>query len=209
MTVESTVSRAVGADRTSGVAESVIREMTREAHRHDAINLSQGLPDESETPAAVTDAAAAAVDAGNQYSVTWGLRELREAVSERYEDWKGVRYDPETEVTITCGTSEAIMSAMLALCDPGDGVIYFEPTYENYIPSVRFAGGEPLPVDITDGLAVDRDAFKAAAREAMGDRDEAEYLDPDAIAESYWHLVEQDRSAWTLELDLRPHVEAF
>jgi aminotransferase len=166
MTIPTPLEGDLGSARTEGVVESVIREMTREAHRHDAINLSQGLPDESETPPAVTAAAKGAIDEGNQYSVTWGLRALREAVSERYADWKGVRYDPESEVTITCGTSEAIMSTMLALCDDGDGVVYFEPTYENYIPSVRFAGGEPRPVDITDSLAVDRDALKAAAREA-------------------------------------------
>ena len=154
---------APGAARTAGVAESVIREMTREAHRHDAINLSQGIPDAGETPDTVVEAAKTAIDAENQYTITWGLPDLRTAVSERYADWKGVTYDPETEVTITCGTSEAILSSILALCDPGDGVCYFEPTYENYIPSIRFAGGRPRPVPLEDDLSLDREALRAAA----------------------------------------------
>ncbi|WP_394295676.1 pyridoxal phosphate-dependent aminotransferase [Candidatus Halobonum tyrrellensis] len=146
--------------------ESVIREMTREARRHDAVNLSQGIPDEDETPASVKRAAKEAIDTSSQYTITWGLPELREAVAERYADWKGVAYDPETEVTVTCGTSEAIMSTLLSLCDPGDGVVYFEPTYESYIPGVQFAEGRPLPLDITDGLAVEEEPLRAAARDA-------------------------------------------
>ena len=156
----------VGTDRTDLVAESVIREMTREAHRHDAINLSQGIPDEEETPQAIKRAAREAIDGDSQYTITWGLPELREAVSERYAEWKGVRYDPETEVTITTGTSEALMSTLLSLVGPGDGVIYFEPVYESYIPASRFAGAEPIPLDITDDLTIDFDALEAAAERA-------------------------------------------
>ncbi|AKU09744.1 pyridoxal phosphate-dependent aminotransferase [Haloferax gibbonsii] len=159
-------SRPIGSERVAGTRESVIREMTREAHEHDAINLSQGIPDEDETPASVKEAAKEAIDTSSQYTITWGLPELREAVSERYAEWKGVRYDPETEVTVTTGTSEAVVSTLLALCDPGDGVIYFEPTYESYIPAVQFAGGEPMPLDITDGLELDADALWDAAEEA-------------------------------------------
>ena len=157
---------APGADRTAGVAESVIREMTREAHRHDAINLSQGIPDAGETPTAILEAAKSAIDAESQYTITWGLPDLRAAVADRYADWKGVRYDPEREVTITCGTSEAILSTVLALCNPGDGVCYFEPTYENYIPSIRFAGGHPRPVALGEDLAIDETALRTAAAES-------------------------------------------
>nr|WP_129115249.1 pyridoxal phosphate-dependent aminotransferase [Halegenticoccus tardaugens] len=137
--------------------------MTREAIANDAINLSQGIPDEDETPPAVKAAATEAIAADSQYTITWGLPELRAAVSERYEDWKGVRYDADSEVTITCGTSEGIMSTLLALCDEGDGVVYFEPTYESYIPAIRFAGGRPIPLDITAGMEVDADALADAA----------------------------------------------
>jgi aminotransferase len=156
----------IGTDRTAGVAESVIREMTREAISHDAINLSQGIPDAGETPSEITAAAKDAIDAESQYTITWGLPDLRAAVAQRYADWKGVAYDPETEVTITTGTSEAITSTMLALAGPGDGVLYFEPVYENYIPASRFAGATPIPLDITDGLEVDYDRLAAAAEDA-------------------------------------------
>lgn len=157
---------AVGTDRTDVVSESVIREMTREAHRHDAINLSQGIPDEDETPPSIKAAAKDAIDTDSQYTITWGLPALREAVSERYAEWKGVRYDPEREVTITTGTSEAIVSTLLSLVGPGDGVIYFEPVYESYIPASRFAGAEPIPLDLTDDLELDHDALASAAEEA-------------------------------------------
>ncbi|SEH45752.1 aminotransferase [Halopenitus malekzadehii] len=156
----------VGTDRTDAVAESVIREMTREALAHDAINLSQGIPDEDETPPAIKAAAKEAVDTDSQYTITWGLPELREVVSDRYADWKGVRYDPETEVTITTGTSEALMSTLLSLVDGDDAVIYFEPVYESYIPASQFAGAEAIPLDITDDLTVDFDALEAAAERA-------------------------------------------
>ena len=118
----------MGAARVTGMRESVIRKMTREAHAHDAVNLSQGIPDEDETPPSVKAAAKAAIDEESQYTITWGLPDLRAAGADRYEDWKGVAYDPTTEVTVTSGTSEAVMSTLLSLCDPGDGVIYFEPT---------------------------------------------------------------------------------
>lgn len=166
MTAEGAFDRPLGSQRVRGMNESVIREMTREADRRGAINLSQGIPDEDETPKSVKRAAKDAIDASSQYTITWGLPELREAIAERYADWKGVAYDPETEVTVTCGTSEAIMSTLLSLCDPGDGVVYFEPTYESYIPGVQFAGGRPIPIDITDGLAVEEEPLRAAAADA-------------------------------------------
>ena len=166
MPTPSPFSRPIGSERVDGMRESMIREMTREAHRHDAINLSQGIPDEDETPTRVKQAAKDAIDTSSQYTITWGLPELREKISERYEEWKGVSYDPETEVTVTTGTSEAVVSTLLALCDPGDGVIYFEPTYESYIPAVQFAGGRLVPLDITDGLEIDADALRDAAEDA-------------------------------------------
>nr|WP_243645298.1 pyridoxal phosphate-dependent aminotransferase [Natrarchaeobius chitinivorans] len=156
----------IGTGRTDGVAESVIREMTREALDRGAINLSQGIPDEDETPPEIKRAAKEAIDTDSQYTITWGLPALREAVSERYAEWKGIEYDPETEVTITSGTSEAIMSTMLALAGPGDDVIYFEPVYESYIPASQFAGANAVPIDMTDGLEPDYDALADAAEQA-------------------------------------------
>lgn len=156
----------VGTERTNTVVESVIREMTREAIREGAINLSQGIPDEDETPPEIKAAAKEAIDTDSQYTITWGLPELREAVSERYAEWKGVTYDPETEVTITSGTSEAIMSTMLALAESGDEVIYFEPVYESYIPASQFAGATPIPLDITDDLTIDAERLAEAAERA-------------------------------------------
>ncbi|MFB6269067.1 MAG: pyridoxal phosphate-dependent aminotransferase [Halobacterium sp.] len=158
--------REVGASRLGAVSESVIREMTREAHRHDAVNLSQGIPDVDEAPQSIKDAAKAAIDEESQYTITWGLPDLRDAVADRYGDWKGVDYDPETEVTITTGTSEAVVSTLMALAEPGDGVVFFEPVYESYIPATRFAGAEPIPIDITDSLELDVEALEAAAGDA-------------------------------------------
>lgn len=158
--------RQIGTDRLNGVSESVIREMTREAHRHDAINLSQGIPDVDEAPVAIKKAAKTAIDTESQYTITWGLPDLREAVSERYADWKGIEYDPETEVTVTTGTSEAVVSALLALAESGDKIVYFEPVYESYIPAAQFAGATPVPIDITDSLEIPTDELAAAAEDA-------------------------------------------
>ncbi|WP_160135768.1 pyridoxal phosphate-dependent aminotransferase [Halococcus salsus] len=166
MTDRSLPEDIVGADRTSGVAESVIREMTREALQQDAINLSQGIPDAGETPDTVEKAAKNAISTESQYTITWGLPDLRDAVSEQYAEWKSVEYDPETEVTITTGTSEAIMSTMLALAEKGDEVIYFEPVYESYIPASQFAGATAIPLDITDSLELDYNRLEAAAEDA-------------------------------------------
>ncbi|MGM0398464.1 MAG: pyridoxal phosphate-dependent aminotransferase [Halobacteriota archaeon] len=140
--------------------------MTREAHSHDAINLSQGIPDVGETPETIMTAAKDAIDAESQYTITWGLPDLREALSDRYQDWKGVEYDPETEVTVTAGTSEAIVSSMLALAGPGDEVVVFEPVYENYIPAIRFAGATPVPIDITNSLELPVDRLAEVAEDA-------------------------------------------
>ncbi|WP_416841280.1 pyridoxal phosphate-dependent aminotransferase [Haloferax sp. DFSO52] len=216
-------SRPIGSHRVDGMRESVIREMTREAHKHGAINLSQGIPDEDETPATVKQAAKDAIDTSSQYTITWGLPELRDAVAGRYEEWKGVRYDPETEVTVTTGTSEAVVATLLALCDPGDGVIYFEPTYESYIPAAQFAGGRLMPLDITDGLEIDPDALREAATDAsililnhphnptgnVFTRDELELVAAVAAAEDlivvtdeiYEHIVYTDDYVSPVEID--------
>jgi len=131
------------ADRVTGFTESVIREMTRLAEHHDAINLAQGFPD-FPCPRELKDAAKEAIDADqNQYTFTWGLRGLREAIARRWQTQKSMAIDPEREVVVTCGATEAIATAIKALVNPGEEVIVFEPFYENYVPDVVLAGARP------------------------------------------------------------------
>src|ERR1700732_5314081 len=123
--------------------ESVIREMTRLALKHDACNLSQGFPDFA-APAEIKEAARQAIsDDINQYAITWGAKPLRDAIVEKFERTQGVRVDPEREITICCGSTEAMMSTMLAIINPGDEVVVFEPFYENYGPDAILSGASP------------------------------------------------------------------
>jgi len=123
--------------------ESVIREMTRQARDHGAVNLAQGFPDFG-APAALKDAAAAALHADvNQYAITWGAKRFRDAIAAKAQRDQGLDIDPETEITVTCGATEAMIAAMLALLDPGDEVVVFEPFYENYGPDAILSGAVP------------------------------------------------------------------
>ncbi len=123
--------------------ESVIREMTRLANQHGAVNLSQGFPD-FPAPAEIKEAARQAIDADlNQYAVTWGAKPLRDAIAKKFERNYGVAVDPERELTVTCGSTEAIVAALLAILDPGDEAIVFEPFYENYGPDAILSGAVP------------------------------------------------------------------
>jgi aminotransferase len=123
--------------------ESVIREMTRLAHLHGAVNLSQGFPD-FPAPEEVKEAARRAVSSDiNQYAITWGARSLRQAIAAKFERLYGVPVDPEREVTVTCGSTEAMIAALLAVLDPGDEVVVFEPFYENYGPDAVLSGAQP------------------------------------------------------------------
>jgi aminotransferase len=123
--------------------ESVIREMTRLAQLHGAVNLSQGFPD-FPAPAEIKEAARRAVSADvNQYAITWGARPLRQAIAAKFERLYGVPVDPEREVTVTCGSTEAMMATLLAVLDPGDEVVAFEPFYENYGPDAILSGAVP------------------------------------------------------------------
>ncbi|MEZ5065069.1 MAG: aminotransferase class I/II-fold pyridoxal phosphate-dependent enzyme [bacterium] len=123
--------------------ESVIREMTRLARKHDAVNLAQGFPDFA-APERVKEAAVEAIRADvNQYAITWGAPNLREAIAEKAAWANGLRVDPERNVTVTCGSTEAMLSTLLALVDPGDEVIVFEPFYENYGPDAILCGATP------------------------------------------------------------------
>ena len=130
-------------DKASRFTESVIREMTRLAHLHQAVNLSQGFPD-FPAPAEVKEAARRAIEADvNQYAITWGARSLRQAIARKFERLYGVPVDPEREVTVTCGSTEAMMATLLAILNPGDEVITFEPFYENYGPDAILSGAVP------------------------------------------------------------------
>ena len=132
------------AKRTATFTESVIREMTRIANMHEAVNLAQGFPD-FPMPQPMKEAAAAAIFGDiNQYAVTWGSAALRNAVAEKYRRWYGMEVDPDREVTVTCGATEAMASVFMALIDPGDEVIVLEPFYENYGPDATLAGATPV-----------------------------------------------------------------
>jgi aminotransferase len=134
--------------RLTLIGPSQIRENMRIAMEHQAINLAQGRPD-FPTPPAVKQAAIDAIaNDHNQYSVTWGLAELREAIAHHVKERHGLTVDPETEITITCGVTEAIVAAMLALVEVGDEVIVIEPAHENYVPAVYFANGTPIFVTL-------------------------------------------------------------
>jgi aspartate/methionine/tyrosine aminotransferase len=123
--------------------ESVIREMTRLAMAHNAVNLSQGFPDfaaPEEIKAAARDAIAHDI---NQYAITWGAKSLRNAIAEKFQRQHGIEIDPEREITVCCGSTEAMMSAMMAIINPGDEVVVFEPFYENYGPDAILSGASP------------------------------------------------------------------
>jgi len=150
------------ARRTRSFRESVIRGMSRLAAEHGAINLAQGFPN-FPAPEILKEAAAKAIrDNINQYAITWGARRLREAVARKYASWYGMKVDPETQVTVTCGATEAMIATLLALVDPGDEVIVFEPFYENYGPDTILCDAAPVFVPLLPGAPVDLDRLKAA-----------------------------------------------
>jgi aspartate/methionine/tyrosine aminotransferase len=136
--------------------ESVIREMTRQAMLHGAVNLSQGFPD-FPAPAEIKRAAQDAIAADiNQYAITWGAKNLRNAIARQMQVWQGIAVDPEREITVCCGSTETIVSTLLAVCNAGDEVVIFEPFYENYGPDSIISGARPRfvklrPPDTPDG----------------------------------------------------------
>ena len=135
-------------EKTERFTESVIREMTRKAMIHDAINLAQGFPD-FPAPAIVKQAAIDAIDADiNQYAITWGAKNLRDAIVAKFGAQTGLQIDPERELTVTCGATEAMIATLLALINPGDEVVVFEPFYENYGPDAVLSGATPRYVTL-------------------------------------------------------------
>ena len=130
-------------EKAGQFTESVIREMTRLALAHNAVNLSQGFPDfaaPEEIKAAARDAITRDI---NQYAITWGAKSLRNAIAEKFQRTQGLTIDPEREITVCCGSTEAMMAAMMAIINPGDEVVVFEPFYENYGPDAILSGASP------------------------------------------------------------------
>ena len=143
--------------------ESVIREMTRLSEQYGAINLSQGMPD-FDPPSQLLEAAVEAIRRGsNQYAITWGQRSLREAIAEKVKQYNGIDADPEKNITVTCGSTEAITAAVLGLTNPGDMVVVTDPFYENYVPDAVIAGAELIYVPFVGrNLALDEESLKNA-----------------------------------------------
>jgi len=155
--------------RVGCFTDSVIRRMTRISNKYGAINLSQGFPD-FDPPKEITDALAKAAHNGpHQYSITYGAKNLREAVAKKQSAAIGREINPETEICITCGSTEAMMCAMMTVCNPGDKVLVFSPFYENYGADAILSGAEPVYISLTppdysfDPKAVE-DGFKSGAK---------------------------------------------
>lgn len=134
--------------RTSVFTESVIRRMTRVANAHGAINLSQGFPDFAPPEALLQAAERAGRHGPHQYAVTWGARNLRQALARKQSRLLGIPLDPEAHLVVTCGSTEAMMAAMMTACNPGDKVIVFSPFYENYVADAILTGAEPIHVPL-------------------------------------------------------------
>ncbi len=148
--------------RVDHFMESVIRDMTRLSLKHGAINLAQGFPDFPAPEELKRAAASAILEDYNQYSITWGAKDLREEISRKAREYNHIEADPETEITVTCGSTEAMMASMLALINEGDEVVVFEPFYENYGPDAAVSGAVPRFVPLNDDNSIDEKALVSA-----------------------------------------------
>ncbi|MBP1697740.1 MAG: aminotransferase class, partial [Deltaproteobacteria bacterium] len=138
-----TTMKVFSSDRASKFTESVIREMTRVCLKHEGVNLAQGFPD-FPAPAKIKEAALDAIRADlNQYAITWGEPNLRQAITEKFAWYNGVTIDPEREITVCCGATEAMISSLMAIVNSGEEVIVFEPFYENYGPDTILCNAKP------------------------------------------------------------------
>src|SRR5271154_3209793 len=138
----------VTASRLAIFQESVIREMTRLAHQHQSINLAQGFPDFDPPQALIEALERSARGPFHQYSITWGSARFRQALAGKINRFTGLEIDPERHLVTTCGSTEAMMVAMMTACNPGDKVIVFSPFYENYAADAILSGAEPLYVSL-------------------------------------------------------------
>lgn len=156
-------------ERSANFTDSVIRRMTRVANKYGAVNLSQGFPD-FDPPKEITDRLSEVAGIGpHQYALTWGAKNFRDAVAAKYEHFSGIRIDPESEIVVTCGSTEAMMATMLSITNPGDKVVIFSPFYENYGADTILSGAEPIyvplvPPEFTFDPAKIEDAFKQGAK---------------------------------------------
>ena len=151
--------------KAASFTESVIREMSREAAKYKAVNLGQGFPDWAAPEDIKRKAQEAIATDHNQYAVTWGVKEFRDAIAKKTMWFLGLDIDPETEITVTCGSTEGMIAAMMATVDPGEEVVVFEPFYENYAPDAILSDAVPrhVPLYRTDnGFVFDRDELSAA-----------------------------------------------
>ncbi|MDM8515421.1 aminotransferase class I/II-fold pyridoxal phosphate-dependent enzyme [Desulfobacterales bacterium HSG16] len=151
------------ADRLDFFTESVIREMTRVANEYGALNLSQGFPD-FDPPVELVNAAKKALDDGyHQYAITWGAENFRKALAEKQKHWMGLDLDPDENIVVTCGSTEAMMVAMMTAVNPGDKVIVFSPFYENYGADTILSGADPIYVPLhPPDFNFDPDELKSA-----------------------------------------------
>lgn len=134
--------------RTAGFTDSVIRRMTRVSMKYGAVNLSQGFPD-FDPPKEITDRLSEIAGIGpHQYALTWGAQNFREALAKKQEHFSGMKIDPDSEIVVTCGSTEAMMAAMMTVCNPGDKVVIFSPFYENYGADTILSGAEPIYVPL-------------------------------------------------------------
>jgi L-glutamine---4-(methylsulfanyl)-2-oxobutanoate aminotransferase len=166
MTSTASSSRSRVSRKAERFTESVIREMTREALKHGAINLSQGFPDFA-APADIKERAMQAISEDvNQYAITWGARDFREAIARKTRWHLGFEINPETEITVTCGSTEGMIASMMATVDPGEEVVVFEPFYENYGPDAILSDARPryVPLRAPD-WSFDREELRAAFNE--------------------------------------------
>lgn len=152
--------------RTEAFTDSVIRRMTRVSDEYGAINLSQGFPDFA-PPKEMTDRLAqVAAEGPHQYALTWGAQNFREALAKKHEHFSGMKVDPDTEIVVTCGSTEAMMAAMMSVCNPGDKVVVFSPFYENYGADAILSGAEPVYVPLQPPtFAFDADELEAAMKQ--------------------------------------------
>lgn len=153
-------------NRTANFTDSVIRRMTRISNEYGAINLSQGFPDFA-PPKAITDRLAeVAAEGPHQYAITWGAQNFREALAKKQEHFSGIKADPNSEIVVTCGSTEAMMAAMMSVTNPGDKVIVFSPFYENYGADTILSGAEPIYVPLKPpAFDFDGEVLEAAFKE--------------------------------------------
>ena len=152
--------------RTADFTDSVIRRMTRISNNYGAVNLSQGFPDFAPPKEITERLAQVAAEGPHQYALTWGAQNFREALAKKQEHFSGVQIHPDTEIVVTCGSTEAMMAAMMSVCNPGDKVVIFSPFYENYGADAILSGAQPIYVPLKPpAFDFDGDELEAAMKQ--------------------------------------------